>query len=255
MEQSYRTKSYPKKMNHQNKPNGHLHPITELTQHIYKYFEPFGFEIFINGLEIVTTEDNFDSLNIPAEHSARREMDTFYMKEGDKMTLRTHMTSMYLAEFRRQIKKQGTDNFSARLLFPGRAFRNEALDQTHHYIFHQIDAVVIDKETNLANLVAMLQGLFRNLLGDDIEFRVRASHFPFTEPSIEFDLRRGNGKWLEMLGAGMVNPKVIEYYGLDPQVYQGLAFGIGLERVINVKCGVNDIRYNLANDYRYLGQF
>jgi phenylalanyl-tRNA synthetase alpha chain len=103
--------------------------------------------------------------------------------------------------------------------------------------------------------VATLEDLFKSLLGDDLKFRIRGSHFPFTEPSIELDLKKPGGKWLEMLGAGMVNPRVIEYYGLDPEKYQGYAFGVGLERILNIKCDVDDIRYNLNDDYRYLGQF
>ncbi len=225
--------------------SGHLHPITIVTEKIYEFFKPYGFEVVL-GPEIVTTEENFDSLNISANHPARAEFDTFYLK--DERTLRAHMTSMYL----RTMKDRTPP---VRLLFPGRCYRNEATDSTHNMIFHQMDGLVIDEKTNLGNLIAMLEGLMKELVGDDLEFRIRSSFFPFTEPSIELDIRRPGGDWLEMLGAGMVNPNVIKYYGLDPEKYQGFAFGMGLERILNVASGVDDVRYNLSGDYRYLGQY
>lgn len=200
----------------------------------------------MTGPEIVTTEDNFDSLNIPADHPARKEFDTFYLRDG--RTLRAHMTALYYMSMKDRQPP-------VRLLFPGRCFRNEATDATHNMIFHQMDILVIDTETNLGNLIATLQGLMKHLVGPDLEFRIRSNYFPFTEPSIELDIKRPNGDWLEMLGAGMINPAVIKYYGLDPEKYQGLAVGMGLERILNVVNGVNDIRYTLSGDYRYLGQF
>ena len=118
-----------------------------------------------------------------------------------------------------------------------------------------MDGLVIDQETNLGHLIASLQGLMKHLIGPELEFRLRNSYFPFTEPSIELDIKRPGGDWLEMLGAGMVHPNVIRYYGLDPEKYQGYAFGLGLERILNVASGVDDVRHNLNGDYRYLGQF
>lgn len=224
---------------------GHIHPITIVTNKIVDYLKPYGFEVVL-GKEIVTTEENFDSLNIPPNHPARAEFDTFYLKDG--RSLRAHLTSLYLSKM-----KESTP--PVRFLFPGKAFRNEATDATHHHTFHQIDGLVIDDKTNLGNLIATLEGLMRHLLGNDIEFRIRSSYFPFTEPSIELDVKRPGGNWLEMLGAGMVNPNVIRYYGLDPSKYQGYAFGLGLDRVLNVASGVDDVRHNLSGDYLYLGQF
>jgi phenylalanyl-tRNA synthetase alpha chain len=224
---------------------GHLHPLTILTEKIYDFFKPYGFEI-VTGPEIVTTVDNFDSLNIPPDHPARKGFDTFYLKDG--RTLRAHMTALYYQAMKDRKPP-------VRLLFPGRCFRNESTDATHNMIFHQMDVLVIDEKTNLGNLIATLQDLMRHLVGPDLEFRIRSSYFPFTEPSIELDIKRPGGDWLEMLGAGMVNPNVIKYYGLDPEKYQGLAVGMGLERILNVSCGVDDVRYTLSGDYRYLGQF
>ncbi|MDO8650156.1 MAG: phenylalanine--tRNA ligase subunit alpha [Candidatus Berkelbacteria bacterium] len=224
---------------------GHLHPLTILTEKIYDFFKPYGFEI-VTGPEIVTTEDNFDSLNIPPDHPARKGFDTFYLK--DSRTLRAHMTALYYQAMKDR-------HPPVRLLFPGRCFRNESTDATHNMIFHQMDVLVIDEKTNLGNLIATLQDLMKHLVGPDLEFRIRSSYFPFTEPSIELDIKRPGGDWLEMLGAGMVNPNVIKYYGLDPEKYQGLAVGMGLERILNVSCGVDDVRYTLSGDYRYLGQF
>jgi phenylalanyl-tRNA synthetase alpha chain len=223
---------------------GHLHPLTIVTEKIVDYFRPYGFEV-ITGPEIVTTEENFDSLNIPVNHPARAEFDTFYLNDG--RSLRAHMTSLYLRTMRNRRPP-------VRFLFPGRCFRNEATDSTHNHTFHQIDGLVLDTETNLGNLIASLEGLLKYLINDSIEFRIRNSYFPFTEPSIELDIKRSGGDWLEMLGAGMVNPNVIKYYGLDPSIYQGYAFGIGLERILSVAGGVDDIRNNLSGDYRYIGQ-
>lgn len=224
---------------------GHYHPLTIISERVVEYFKPYGFAVIL-GPEIVTTVDNFDSLNIPLHHPARAEFDTFYLPNG--RTLRAHLTALYAIAMKDRQPP-------VRLLFPGRAFRNEATDATHHHTFHQIDGLVIDTKTNLGNLIASLEGLMTELLGDSLEFRLRSSYFPFTEPSIELDVRRPGGAWLEMLGAGMVNPNVIRYYGLDPEVYQGYAFGIGMERLLNVVSGVDDVRHNLNGDYRYLGQF
>lgn len=224
---------------------GHLHPISLVSQKVVNYFLPLGFEI-VTGPEIVTTEDNFDSLNIPPDHPARAEFDTFYLQDG--RTLRAHTTSLYWREMQHRRPP-------VRLLFPGRCFRNESTDATHNMIFHQVDGLVIDEKTNLGHLVGSLQGLMTHLLGEGLDFRIRSSYFPFTEPSIELDIKRADGDWLEMLGAGMVNPNVIRYYGLDPEQYQGYAFGVGLERLINIISGVDDIRHNLNGDYRYLGQY
>ncbi len=224
---------------------GHLHPLTILTEKIIGFFQPYGFEV-VRGPEIVTTLDNFDSLNIPHDHPARAEHDTFYLKDG--RILRSHTTALYYQAVKERRPPM-------RLLFPGRCFRNESTDATHNNIFHQMDVLVIDKETNLGNLIATLQQLMKSLIGPELDFRIRSNYFPFTEPSIELDVKRPGSQWLEMLGAGMLNPNVLKYYGLDPNKYQGLAVGMGLERILNVTSGVDDIRQTLSGDFRYLGQY
>lgn len=224
---------------------GHLHPLTIVTEKIIEYFRPLGFEVVV-GSDIVTTEENFDSLNIPENHPARAEFDTFYLKDG--RTLKAHSSALYLEAMNDRTPP-------VRLLFPGRCYRNEATDATHNHTFYQIDALVIDTETNLGNLISSLQGMIKHLVGNEVEFRLRNSYFPFTEPSIELDMKLPGGQWLEILGAGMVNPAVVEYYGLDPEKYQGFAFGVGLERILNVVSGVDDVRHNLSGDYRYIGQY
>ena len=224
---------------------GHIHPITIITNQIVSFLKPYGFEVVL-GNEIVTNEENFDALNIPINHPARAEFDTFYLK--DERSLRAHTSALYLNAMKNRKPP-------VRLLFPGRVFRNEATDSTHHHTFHQIDALVIDEKTNLGNLVATLEEMMKALLGSNLEFRIRSSYFPFTEPSIELDIKRPGENWLEMLGAGMVNPSVIRYYGLDSDKYQGFAFGMGIDRILNVSIGVEDVRHNLSGSYLYLGQF
>lgn len=226
---------------------GHLHPTTILIDKIVQHFRPLGFEVY-SGPEIVTTRDSFDALNMPADHPARAGFDTFYLKDKPDMILRPHTTAGHLKEV---INRKPP----YRLLIPGRNFRNETTDATHNHTFYQVDALVIDTQTNLANLINDLEELFKNIISRDLDFRIRGSYFPFTEPSIELDMRRGSGNWLEMLGSGMVNPNVIRAFGLDPDVYQGYAFGLGIERVLAIKCEMDDIRPLLGGDYRMLGQF
>lgn len=226
---------------------GHLHPTTILIDKIVQYFRPYGFEVY-TGPEVVSTFDSFDALNIPADHPARAGFDTFYLKDKPDSILRPHTTAAHLQEVLNRKPPY-------RLLVPGRNFRNESTDATHNHTFYQIDALAIDTKTNLANLIESLEGLFRTIISQELDFRIRGSFFPFTEPSIELDIRRNGTHWLEMLGSGMVNPSVISAFGLDPEVYQGYAFGLGIERVLAIKCEMNDIRGLLSGDYRLLGQF
>jgi phenylalanyl-tRNA synthetase alpha chain len=224
---------------------GHLHPLTTLMDQVFEYFDQYGFEI-VYGREVESEENNFDLLNIPADHPSRDTHDTFYLKNGK--LLRTQTSAMQIEE----VKKR---TVPMRLLFPGRVFRNEATDATHNHTFHQLEGVVIDTSASLADLIGCLDGLMKQLFGEKTEIRVRPSYFPFVEPGIEIDVKRPSGKWLEILGAGMIHPIVLKNMGLDPEKYQGFAFGVGLERLLSLLTHSNDIRLVMSGDYRYLGQY
>lgn len=225
--------------------NGHLHPITMVTQKVIEYFEPFGFEV-VQGPEIETESNNFDKLNVPADHPARDEHDTFYVTQGT--VLRTHTSPM-------QIRAMERRRPPVRLLAPGRCFRNEATDATHNTTFHQVEGLVIEDGLSLGHLIGTLQGLMRHLVGSNIEFRIRPGFFPFVEPGIELDFRRPGKAWIELLGAGMVHPTVLGNMKIDPKKYNGFAFGVGVDRLLSVVSGVDDVRLPMSNDYRLLGQF
>jgi len=226
--------------------NGHLHPTTLLTEQIIAYFRPYGFEVVL-GPEIETEENNFDLLNIPADHPARDEQDTFYL--ADRKVLRTHTSPMQIRAMRELKYKP-----PVRILIPGRAYRNEATDATHDTNFYQIEGLIIDPSATLSSLKGMLEGLLKSMFPPDIEIRFRPGSFPFVEPGVEVDIKTSLLKWSEVLGAGMVHPVVLKNMGLDPAKHQGFAFGIGIERVNRLITKIDDIRINFANDYRYLGQ-
>lgn len=225
---------------------GHLHPITQVTERIARYFVDYGFEV-VSGPEVETEAYNFDKLRVSADHPARDEQDTFYVKPG--WVLRTHATNM-------QLRAMETRKPPVRIISPGRVFRNEATDSTHNTTFHQLDMLVIGEDITLGHLIGTLQGMMRHLVGNDIEFRIRPGFFPFVEPGLELDFRRKNSEqWTEILGAGMVHPEVLGNMGLDSKKYTGFAFGMGVERILAVISGVDDVRHNLSGDYRFLGQY
>jgi len=223
---------------------GHLHPITQITESIVAYLEQRGFEV-VFGPEIETEENNFDRLNIPRFHPAREEHDTIYL--SDNRVLRTHTSPG-------QLRAMENRQPPVRLVIPGRVYRREATDATHNHTFHQLEGLVIDETVSMAELVGTLEGMLTALFAQRLEFRLRPSYFPFVEPALEIDIAH-RGAWLEVLGAGMVHPNVLKAMRLDAQRYQGFAFGVGLERLINLISGVDDVRWNLSSDYRYLGQF
>jgi phenylalanyl-tRNA synthetase alpha chain len=227
-------------------PTGHLHPVTLMTQRVVAYFEPLGFEV-VSGPEIETEQNNFDKLNVPADHPARDEHDTFYLTDGK--LLRTHTSPV-------QIRAMQTKRPPVRLIVPGRCFRNEATDSTHNTIFHQIEGLVIEEGVSMAHLIGTLEGLMKHLVGDQIELRIRPGFFPFVEPGIELDFRRTkNDPWTELLGAGMVHPRVLGAMKVDAKKFNGFAFGLGVERLLAAVIGMNDARLCLSGDYRILGQF
>lgn len=235
---------------------GKLHPLNSVMKEIEGIFLGMGFDI-AEGPEVEYDYYNFEALNIPPDHPARDTQDTFYIT--DNVLLRTQTSSV-------QIHVMENNKPPIRIISPGRVYRSDAVDATHSPIFHQIEGLVVDKGITMANLVGTLDMLMKRLYGDDCKIRLRPHHFPFTEPSAEVDVLCFNcgGKgcsmcknegYVELLGAGMVHPKVLANCGIDPDVYSGFAFGLGLERVVMRKYGINDMRMLYENDLRFLGQF
>ncbi|MEX0319952.1 MAG: phenylalanine--tRNA ligase subunit alpha [Ruegeria sp.] len=241
---------------------GTLHPISQASEELTAIFAELGFSV-AEGPRIETDWYNFDALNIPGHHPARAEMDTFYMHRapGDNRpphVLRTHTSPVQI----RSMEKQGAP---IRVICPGGVYRAD-YDQTHTPMFHQVEGLAIDKDISMANLKWVLEEFVKAFFEvDDVELRFRASHFPFTEPSAEVDIRCsweggqlkiGEGDdWMEILGSGMVHPKVIEAGGIDPEVYQGFAFGIGIDRLAMLKYGIPDLRAFFDSDLRWLRHY
>ncbi|MGF1554458.1 MAG: phenylalanine--tRNA ligase subunit alpha [Paracoccaceae bacterium] len=243
-------------------PVGSIHPISQVSQEIAAIFADLGFEI-AEGPQIETDWYNFDALNIPAEHPSRTEMDTFYMSRGPgddrpPHVLRTHTSPV-------QIRGMQARGAPCRFICPGRVYRAD-YDQTHTPMFHQVEGLAIDRDISMANLKWVLEEFCRAFfeLGD-VELRFRASHFPFTEPSAEVDIRcswaggtlkLGEGdSWLEILGSGMIHPHVLRSAGIDPDEWQGFAFGLGIDRVAMLKYGIPDLRAFFESDLRWLRHY
>ncbi len=228
---------------------GHLHPLTQIIREIHSIFKEMNFEIAL-GPELETEFYNFDALNIPSTHPARDMQDTFWMKPlSDRKLLRTHTTSLTARTL-----EEYKDKLPVRKIFPGKVFRNEATDITHEAQFFQIDAVCVDKNISMADLKGLLTYFYKRLLGEDIEIRFRPSYFSFTEPSVEIDVKF-KGKWLEMMGGGMIHPNVFKAAGVDSSKWQGFAFGGGIDRILMVKYGIDDIRQIYSGDLRFVNQF
>ena len=241
---------------------GSIHPISQVTEEVTAIFADMGFSV-AEGPQVETDWYNFDALNIPGHHPARAEMDTFYMAraEGDDRpphVLRTHTSPVQI----RSMEKQGAP---IRVICPGRVYRAD-YDQTHTPMFHQVEGLAIDTDISMANLKWCLEEFVKAFFEvDDVELRFRASHFPFTEPSAEVDIRCsweggqlkvGEGDdWLEILGSGMVHPKVLQAGGIDPSVYQGFAFGVGIDRIAMLKYGIPDLRAFFDSDLRWLRNY
>ena len=237
---------------------GHKHPMYNVLDQIKDIFIGMGFEI-LDGPEIEFSEYNFTKLNTPADHPAREWSDTFYLNEDSSILLRTQTSNM-------QIRAMETRPLPIRMLAPGRVYRKDEVDATHSPIFHQIEGMVIDKGITMGDLKATLNLVVQQIYGEDTVTRFRPHHFPFTEPSCELDIQchkcggkgcptcKGEG-WIEILGAGMVHPKVLRNCGIDPDVYSGWAFGMGLERLALGEYKINDLRLIFENDVRLLEQF
>ena len=235
---------------------GTAHPNTLALNEVLSALTGLGFDI-VEGPEIELDHYNFELLNLPKNHPARDAQDTFYV--DDNIVLRTHTSPV-------QARTMLSRKPPIRIACPGRVFRADEVDATHSPVFHQIEGLVIDKDVNMGDLKGTLDALFKKLYGDDMETRFRPSFFPFTEPSAEVDLTciachgkgcrvcKGTG-WIEVLGCGMVNPKVLEMCGIDPSIYSGFAFGIGLERITMLRYGIKDMRLLYEGDERFLRQF
>ncbi len=223
---------------------GGLHPVTRTIERIETFFSELGFQTR-TGPEIEDDWHNFDALNIPDNHPARADHDTFYF--NPKLVLRTQTSGV-------QIRTLEAEKPPLRIISPGRVYRND-YDQTHTPMFHQVEGLMIDKNVNFSELKGILHNFLNSFFEDDLEVRFRPSFFPFTEPSAEVDVKGKNGKWLEVLGCGMVHPNVLRSVNIDPEEYTGFAFGMGVERLTMLRYGVNDLRSFFENDLRFIKQF
>ena len=237
-------------------PVGHRHPNAIAQEEVERIFIGMGYEV-IEGPEIEYDEYNFEKLNIPANHPAKDEQDTFYITKD--ILLRTQTSPVQA-----RVMEQG--KLPIRMISPGRVFRSDEVDATHSPSFHQIEGLVIDKNITFADLKGTLGEFARQLFGEGTKTKFRPHHFPFTEPSAEVDVScfkcggkgcrfcKGSG-WIEILGCGMVHPHVLEMCGIEPEEYTGFAFGVGLERIALLKYEIDDMRLLYENDYRFLKQF
>ncbi|RUO38846.1 phenylalanine--tRNA ligase subunit alpha [Aliidiomarina shirensis] len=223
---------------------GGLHPVTRTIQRIEDYFGQLGFSVK-EGPEVEDAFHNFDALNIPAQHPARADHDTFYFTP--ETMLRTQTSGV-------QIRTMEHEEPPLRIISPGRVYRND-YDQTHTPMFHQVEGLMVDENVSFTELKGILHDFLHHFFEEDLEIRFRPSYFPFTEPSAEVDVRRKDGNWLEVLGCGMVHPNVLRSVGIDPEQYTGFAFGMGVERLTMIRYGVNDLRAFFENDLRFLKQF
>lgn len=235
---------------------GHRHPNTIALEEVERIFTGMGYEV-VEGPEIEYDYYNFEALNIPANHPAKDEQDTFYINEN--ILLRTQTSPV-------QVREMEKGNLPIRVLAPGRVFRSDEVDATHSPSFHQIEGLVVDKEITFADLKGTLAEFAKQLFGEDVKVKFRPHHFPFTEPSAEMDVTcfkcggkgcrfcKGEG-WIEILGCGMVHPSVLKMSGINPDEYSGFAFGMGLERIALLKYEIDDMRLLYENDSRFLSQF
>ena len=229
---------------------GSIHPTNQMMQEICEAFNKLGFNIF-EGPEIESETYAFDKLNIPTNHPARDIWDTIYVKDVNKiksLVLRPHTSPM-------QIRIMENNKPPIRVIIPGKCYRYEATDNTHEWHFHQIEGLVIDKNINFSNMKSTLFEFARIIFGEDTKSRFRCDFFPFVEPGAEMSINFKQNEWLELMGAGMVHPKVLMNVGLNPEEYSGFAFGLGIERAAMIKYGIENIRDFYANDYQFLKQF
>lgn len=237
-------------------PEGHRHPANITLEEVEDIFTGMGYKV-VEGPEIEKDYYNFEALNIPADHPAKDEQDTFYITQD--ILLRTQTSSV-------QVHEMEKGELPIRMIAPGRVFRSDEMDATHSPTFHQIEGLVVDKGITFADLKGTLQEFAKRLFGEETKIKFRPHHFQFTEPSAEVDVScfkcggkgcrfcKGSG-WVEILGCGMVHPHVLEMSGIDPEEYSGFAFGVGLERIALFKYEIDDMRLLYENDTRFLKQF
>lgn len=235
-------------------PAGSYHPLTQTLEEMKQIFYRLGFSV-ADGPEIEDDFHNFTALNFPPNHPARDEQDTFFIRRsaesGEDLMLRTHTSPV-------QIRLMQEQDPPIRAIMPGRVYRNEAVTSKSYFLFHQVEALYVDTDVSVAELKETLITFARLMFGSDVRYRLRPGYFPFTEPSLEMDIwwdMPGGGDWLEILGAGMVDPNVFEAAGVDPETYTGYAWGMGVERIAILRHGIEDIRVFYKNDLRFLEQF
>ena len=234
---------------------GHLHPMSLMIREINAIFAEIGF-VFAEGPELELVKYNFDMLNSPKDHPSRDMQDTFYVEGADDVVMRTHTSPV-------QVRYMMQHTPPIRMICPGKVFRNEATDATHEAQFYQLEGLMIDTDVSLGHLKGVLEYFFSRFFGGHTEVRLRPSFFPFVEPGLEVDMRltgedappKLKDRWIEIMGAGMVHPNVLRAAGVDPEKYQGFAFGMGADRLAVMKYGVDDVRMFYNGDLRVVNQF
>jgi phenylalanyl-tRNA synthetase alpha chain len=228
---------------------GSLHILTQTLYEIKEIFKSLGFSVYV-GPELESDHNNFEMLNFPPDHPARDMQDTFFV--NDNFLLRTHTSPV-------QVRLMENSKPPLRAIMPGKVFRNEAISAKSYCLFHQVEGLYVDTDVTFAELKGTLIAFAKQYFGEDVKYRFRPSFFPFTEPSAEVDIwwepKGKEGRWMEILGCGMVDPNVLENVGIDSEVYTGYAFGMGVERIAMRKYGIDDIRVFFDNDKRFLTQF
>jgi len=240
------------------KTTGHRHPISRMIAEINGIFADIGF-VFAEGPEAERARYNFDRLNVPKDHPSRDLQDTFWFKDTDvpePTVLRTHTSPVQARYLERNVEQ-----LPVRMICPGKTFRNEATDATHEAQFHQLEGLEVGEGISLRHLKGTIEYFFTRFLGAGVDVRFRPGFFPFVEPGVEVDMRLPagssalSGQWIEVMGAGMVHPNVLRGSGVDPRVYSGYAFGMGIDRLAVMKYGINDVRDLYTGDLRFVSQF
>ncbi len=256
IKQTKGTKAFDATMPGTKKKQGSLHPLTQVQYEVEEAFTKLGFSVY-DGPQLESDFYNFTSLNIPEDHPARDTQDTFWLENNH--LLRTHTSNLQV----RMLEKHGVP---FRGIFPGRVFRYEATDASHDHTFHQLEGLMVDKDINIGNLIAVMKALLSAVFQTDVDVRLRPGFFPFVEPGFELDIKclvcEGKGcsvckqsGWVELMPCGMVHPEVLKFGGIDPNEYSGFAFGLGLTRLVMMKYRIDDIRLLQSGDLRFLKQF